>query len=51
VTPLALPLDIVLADALLLTAFVRAIRSRRTVWRGVELRVDAQTGTLTAGAS
>lgn len=49
--PLALPIDIALADALLLAAFARALHSRRTVWRGVELRADPQTGTLSGEVS
>jgi ceramide glucosyltransferase len=34
----SLVVDAALSDALLLHAFVRALASRRTVWRGVELR-------------
>ena len=34
----SLVIDAALADALVLHAFVRALGSRRTVWRGVELR-------------
>ena len=47
VRPLSLPVDVVLADGLLLAAFVRALGSRSTIWRGVELRPDARTGMVT----
>jgi len=48
--PLSLPIDIALADGLLLVAFAGALVSGRTVWRGVELRSDPRTGTLTGAA-
>jgi ceramide glucosyltransferase len=48
--PHYLPRDIVLADLLLALAFIRALCSRRVVWRGVELRPDERTGTLASGA-
>lgn len=38
---LALLVDVVLADALLLAAFARACLTRRTVWRGVRLLPEA----------
>jgi ceramide glucosyltransferase len=41
----ALPLDAFAADVLLLVAWVRALVSRRVVWRGVELRI-ARDGRL-----
>lgn len=37
---LRLPVDIVLADLLLIFAFVRVVRSRTTTWRGVALHLD-----------
>lgn len=38
----SLAVDALLADALLAGAFVRALRSRRFVWRGVALAVDGK---------
>jgi ceramide glucosyltransferase len=51
VHPLSLPLDLLLADALLLAAFVRALGSRRTVWRGVGLHLGKRGGRLKAEMS
>jgi ceramide glucosyltransferase len=51
IRPRSLPLDMFLADALLAAAFVRALGSRRTVWRGVGLHLGKRGGGLKAEAS
>jgi ceramide glucosyltransferase len=46
---LSIPIDVVLADALLLAAFLRALRSRSVTWRGTTLRHgDGRTFTESA---
>jgi ceramide glucosyltransferase len=51
IRPLSLPLDMFLADAVLAAAFLRALGSRRTVWRGVGLHLGKRGGGLKAEAS